>query len=100
MRRERKTTGVAPLTPREQQVFIRLAQGLPNQEIADELGISVKTVDTHRGHVLDKLDLRHNGDLTWFALRCGYLTLEERDVVPDRGLARADDPPFVPAAGP
>jgi DNA-binding NarL/FixJ family response regulator len=43
------------LTAREQQVMEMLARGLTNREIAEHLEISIKTVDTHRGHVLKKL---------------------------------------------
>ena len=44
-----------------------------NREIADTLSISVKTVDTHRGHVLKKLRLRNNSDITRFAISNGLI---------------------------
>jgi DNA-binding NarL/FixJ family response regulator len=59
------------LTEREFQVMTRLAQGQTNREIARELFISVKTVDTHRASLLRKLGLRNNSDLTRFALQMG-----------------------------
>jgi two-component system response regulator NreC len=52
-----------------------LARGMTNREIAEHLNISVKTVDTHRGHVLKKLTLRNNSELTRFAVKNGYVTL-------------------------
>lgn len=61
------------LSKREFQVMCYLAGGLTNREIAAELGISVKTVDTHRGHVLKKLHLRNNADITRFAIRNGFV---------------------------
>jgi two-component system invasion response regulator UvrY len=61
------------LSKREFQVMSFLAQGMTNREIADILQISVKTVDTHRGHVLKKLRLRNNSDLTRFAIANGYV---------------------------
>lgn len=61
------------LSKREFQVMCYLAGGLTNREIAEELGISVKTVDTHRGHVLKKLHLRNNADITRFAIRNGFV---------------------------
>jgi DNA-binding NarL/FixJ family response regulator len=61
------------LSPREFQVLGHLASGLTNREIAKMLEISVKTVDTHRGHVLKKLKLRNNSDLTRFAMHHGLL---------------------------
>lgn len=63
------------LTAREQQVMCLLAQGRTNREIAEGLEISVKTVDTHRGHVLKKLDLRNNAELARFAVAHGYTGL-------------------------
>jgi len=63
------------LTAREQQVMEMLARGMTNREIAEHLEISVKTVDTHRGHVLKKLHLRNNSELTRFAVKHGYVTL-------------------------
>lgn len=61
------------LSKREFQVMSYLAQGMTNREIADLLNISVKTVDTHRGHVLKKLKLRNNSDITRFAIQHGYV---------------------------
>lgn len=61
------------LSKREFQVMGYLAAGMTNREIADLLNISVKTVDTHRGHVLKKLKLRNNSDITRFAIQHGYV---------------------------
>ncbi len=62
------------LTARELQVMEMLARGMTNREIALHLDISIKTVDTHRGHVLKKLGLRNNSELTRFAVKHGYVT--------------------------
>lgn len=71
------------LSPRELETLRMLAAGLTNREIAARLGISVKTIDTHRGHALKKLRLRNNADLTRFAI--------EHDLVgavpPERAVA-------------
>lgn len=64
---------VEMLSPREYQVMSYLAQGMTNREIADVLAISPKTVDTHRGHLLKKLRLRNNSDLTRFAIQSGLV---------------------------
>jgi DNA-binding NarL/FixJ family response regulator len=61
------------LSKREFQVMNYLASGLTNREIAKLLDISIKTVDTHRGHVLRKLKLRNNSDITRFAIQHGYI---------------------------
>jgi two-component system invasion response regulator UvrY len=63
------------LTAREQQVMEMLARGMTNREIAEHLAISIKTIDTHRGHVLKKLGLRNNSELTRFAVKHGYVSL-------------------------
>ena len=63
------------LTARESQVMEMLARGMTNREIAEHLEISIKTVDTHRGHVLKKLGLRNNSELTRFAVKHGYVSL-------------------------
>jgi len=63
------------LTHRELQVMEMLGRGMTNREIAEHLVISMKTVDTHRGHVLKKLGLRNNSELTRFAVKHGYVAL-------------------------
>jgi two-component system invasion response regulator UvrY len=65
----------SPLTAREMQVMEMLARGMTNREIAHHLEISIKTVDTHRGHVLKKLGLRNNSELTRFAVKHGYVSV-------------------------
>jgi len=62
------------LSKRELEVMCFLATGMTNREIAEQLGISVKTIDTHRGHLLKKLQLRNNSDITRFAIRHGLVT--------------------------
>lgn len=61
------------LSDRELQVLTLLASGLTNREIAARLGRSVKTIDTHRANLLQKLGLRNNADLTRFALAEGLV---------------------------
>ncbi len=63
------------LTERQMQVAMLLAVGKKNAEIAAELGIDCKTVDTHRMHVLKRLKLRNNVELARHALREGWVTL-------------------------
>lgn len=63
------------LTPMELEVATMLALGMKNSEIAEKIGISVKTVDTHRGHVLQKTELRNNVELARWALRQDLVTL-------------------------
>ncbi|WP_342349353.1 response regulator transcription factor [uncultured Nitrospira sp.] len=61
------------LSPREREIFSLVAQGFTNQEIADQLGISIKSVETYRARVMDKLGLRSRADLVQFALTCNVL---------------------------
>ena len=62
------------LSPRERQVFDLLVRGFHNDDIARQLFISVKTVETHRAHVLKKLGLHSVVDLVRFAARHNLLT--------------------------
>ena len=65
------------LTPREQEVLTHIAEGLSNNEIADRLVISAKTVDRHRESLMRKLKLPNRVDLVKYALRKGLIGLEE-----------------------
>jgi DNA-binding NarL/FixJ family response regulator len=62
------------LTRREREVVQRLAEGRGNQEIAAELGISVKTVETHRAAIMRKLGFRSIVDLVRYAIREGIVS--------------------------
>ena len=59
------------LTEREIEVVRLIAEGLTNREIAERLGISVKTVDTHRGNIMEKLDVHNTAELIKYAIRKG-----------------------------
>ena len=65
--------GGASLTARERQVLRLIAQGQKNREIADELGIAVKTVETHRTKIMQKLDLHNSAELAAYAIRRGLI---------------------------
>lgn len=78
----------ARLTRRELQVARGLALGLTNREIATEFGISIKTIDTHRGHILDKLELRNNVELAHAAIAADVVQLKGvRSDIDDEQLA-------------
>ena len=62
------------LTNREQQVLKLTAEGFTNQEIAEKLVISPKTVDTYRQRVMEKLDLHRRSELVRYALKRGLLS--------------------------
>lgn len=64
------------LTPREKEVAQLYAEGHSTRQIAERLHISMKTVGTHREHILAKLDLEGIADLTRYALRTGLIALD------------------------
>ncbi|MGV3570769.1 MAG: response regulator [Ramlibacter sp.] len=57
------------LSPRELQVFLKLAQGKSAAEVASDLSLSAKTVSTYRARLMAKLQARSNSDLTYYALK-------------------------------
>ncbi|MCA1663673.1 MAG: response regulator transcription factor [Myxococcales bacterium] len=67
---------LATLSPREREVFDLLLHDYSNEAIARELFISVRTVETHRAHLLRKLDLHSLSELVRFAVRKGLLSAE------------------------
>ena len=75
------------LSPREREVARALALGATNHEIGAELGIGVKTVDTHRGHVMKKLGMRNNVELARAAIRVGFVTVDEQLVLRNGGAS-------------
>jgi DNA-binding NarL/FixJ family response regulator len=62
-----------PLTPREQEVVKLIAESYSNQQIADALVISVKTVERHRANILEKLGMHDRVQLTRYAIRRGLI---------------------------
>lgn len=70
-----------PLTEREREVLALVAEGLTNRQIAERLVVSVKTVETHRTNVMQKLDLHDRTDLVKYAIRKGFISLEAEDEI-------------------
>lgn len=60
---------VSALSKREDEVLGLVAKGMPNREIAEHLFISVKTVETHKAHILDKLGLKNTAELVKYAIK-------------------------------
>jgi len=65
--------GYEELSDREREVMFLLVRGLSNQEIAERLVISPSTVQTHRAHILQKLELETTIDLVRYAIRHGLI---------------------------
>ena len=63
----------ALLTSREVEVLQLIAEGKANKETASDLGISIKTVEKHRGHLMEKLDIHDTASLTRYAISAGII---------------------------
>ena len=61
------------LTVREREVIGRVAEGYTNSQIAEELRLGIKSIETYRARVMEKLGLTSRADLVRFALECGVL---------------------------
>jgi two-component system response regulator NreC len=64
----------ASLSEREREVFQLVAEGHSNKEVADILSISPTTVETHRAHILQKLDVHNTAELVLYAVRRGVIS--------------------------
>jgi DNA-binding NarL/FixJ family response regulator len=69
----RLTKKTAPLTSREMEVLQLIAEGKANKETASELGIGIKTVEKHREHIMQKLDIHDTAGLTRYAISVGII---------------------------
>lgn len=66
-------SGVAALTDREREVLQLIAEGLSSKEIASMIGVSLKTVDSHRSNLMEKLNIHKVSGLVRFAIRAGLV---------------------------
>jgi two-component system response regulator NreC len=73
---ERAAAEADPLSDREREILRLLALGHTNQEIAQQLYISVRTAESHRAHIMQKLRLTTRAELVRYALSRGLLTEE------------------------
>lgn len=71
--RKHVTDPIDLLTSREREVLQLIAEGKTNKEIAQDLNLSVYTVDSHRGRIMEKLNLHSAGELIRFAIRNGLI---------------------------
>ena len=67
----------AQLTSREREVLVHIADGLSNKEIASQLGVGVRTVETHRERIMRKLRIHSVAGLTKFAISQGLVSLHK-----------------------
>jgi DNA-binding NarL/FixJ family response regulator len=68
-----KRAGIRPLTSRESEVLQLVAEGSANKQVAATLGISIKTVEKHRQHLMDKLNIHDTAGLTRYAISAGVI---------------------------
>lgn len=68
--------GADPLTPRQRDVLKRIAEGRSTKEIAFDLNLSVKTVETHRAQIMERLGIRDVAGLVRYAIRSGLVPPE------------------------
>jgi len=64
------------LSPREKEILQLMAEGSTTKRIADQLQVSVKTVETHRQHIMDKLNIYSIAELTKYAIKEGITSLD------------------------
>jgi len=67
------SSGISLLTDREREVLKLIADGLSSKEIASDLGVSLKTIDSHRSNLMDKLDIHKVSGLVRLAIRSGLV---------------------------
>ncbi|WP_417545763.1 response regulator transcription factor [Marinobacter sp.] len=70
---ERTEALIATLTRRERDVFLPMAQGYSSREIADQLGVSIKTIDLYRARVMKRLGAERLPDITGIAITAGLI---------------------------
>ena len=71
-------TPLTDLTPRQREVLKLIAEGQSTKNIARTLNISVKTVETHRAQLMDRLDIHDIASLVRYAIKRGLVSIEER----------------------
>jgi DNA-binding CsgD family transcriptional regulator len=90
---------VARLTPREVDIALALLSGRPNKGVAHEFGISVRTVEMHRAHIMAKLGVKSLAEAALIASRAGLsATRANVERIPPPALVRsgpASAPPFL-----
>jgi DNA-binding NarL/FixJ family response regulator len=71
--RNDETSKENPLTPRQEEILKHIANGRSTKEIASQLNISIKTAETHRANIMNRLDMRDVASLVKYALKNGLV---------------------------
>jgi DNA-binding NarL/FixJ family response regulator len=85
------------MTSRQKNVVQMLAEGRPMKEIAGQLGLSEKTVEFHKHHIMDAFNLKSNAELVLFALRRGLISVNIQPRVSAEAARRAGQLPRLGA---
>lgn len=72
-----ETDAVVPLTPRQRQILILIARGKGTKEIAYDLKVSSKTVESHRAQIMERLGIRDVASLVRYAIRKGLVSVHD-----------------------
>ncbi len=67
------TTGIEQLSARQVEILRLWGESYSNQEIAEKLFISIRTVETHKNHIMQKLNLKNTVDMVKFAIKCNII---------------------------
>lgn len=67
------TTGIEQLSARQVEILRLWGESYTNQEIAEKLFISIRTVETHKNHIMQKLNLKNTVDMVKFAIKCNII---------------------------
>lgn len=74
------TSELEQLTPKEREVVTLIARGFKYREVAEELGISVKTLETHMAHIFQKLGIASRNEITRIAFETGFIDPDDEDL--------------------
>ena len=64
------------MTEREKEILELVAEGIGNKEIGERLFVSVRTVETHKTHILDKLGLKNTAELIKYAIKHNIISID------------------------
>lgn len=78
--RRKNNNNALPLNPREKEVLLLVAKGFTNQEIASQLSVSIKSIETYRLRLMEKLNLNSRADLVQYVINRALLPLSNKMV--------------------
>src|SRR6185503_8298956 len=70
-------TGLAALSPRQREILKAVAGGRTTKQIAYDLGLSIKTIETHRAQIMERLDIHDVAGLVRFSIRIGLISVHD-----------------------